>query len=72
MIYSSLEIDLQPTPKEEFSISLGVTGLQFMRRQDVFVAFLLQAILLIHQSINYGVNTRISVCPFCIVYPQDY
>ena len=59
MIYSSLKIDLQPTPKEEFIIGLEVTGLQFTREQDIFVAFLLEAKLLIHQLINYGMNLRI-------------
>ena len=42
--------------KEEFIIGLEVTGLQFTRRQDIFVAFLLEAKLLIHQLINYGMN----------------
>ena len=59
MIYSSLKIDLQPTPKRRiFHWSRG-NWTAIYKKARYFVACLLEAELLIHQLINYGMKLRI-------------
>ena len=71
MIYSSLKIDLQPIPKRRIYHWSRGDWTAIYEKARYSCSFLLQAILSIHQLINYGVNSRISACPFWIVYPQD-
>ena len=72
MIHSSFKADLYPTPKRKiFNWSRG-DWTEINQMAEYFCNFLLQAIILIHQLINCGMNLKIFVYLFWILYPRHF